>query len=591
MPNFTNAEVAARLEQVATLMRLCGMNEFKAIAFDKAARTIENLEIELAKLVQNKEVETLKGIGKSIAGDIYQLFEEGEMGVLQELGEKIPEGLLKWLDISGLGPKKIFKIHKELGISKTDELQAACEDGRVAALSGMGKKSAEKILKSIEWRRQHAARCRIDEALDIAVHFREKLDKLPEVQGISVAGSLRRSRETIGDIDLLVAAEEKDSTTIFDAFVAGAAVTEILGRGDTKCSIRSNQGRQVDVRIVNPAVFGAALMYFTGSKEHNVVMRGRARERGMALNEYGLFKLNENGETDFDALIVSAEERDIFEQLDLQWIPPERREDGDEFQAYGKERPAPALLEASHIKGVVHAHSTWSDGKFSIEEMARACHQKGYSYLGISDHSRSAAYAGGLSMERVKQQWKEIEALNTQFDAEGVDFRVFKSIESDILLDGSLDYPEEILAGFDFVIASVHSSLDMDSERMLERFQRAVDNPYCRMLGHPTGRILLRRDGNAFDMNALIDYAAEKGVAIEINASPYRLDLDWRYGRKARSVNLMTSINPDAHHTDGIGDIKYGVGIARKAGFTPGYVMNALSRDDFAAWCQRERIM
>lgn len=579
----TNQEVAQKLHEIYILMQLAGENRFRAIAFDRASQTIESLDADINNYIEEEKLTDIKGIGESIAQDIYSYAAKGTIPVLEALNEKIPEGLIKWLEISGLGPKNIYKIHNELGISKLDELKKACEDGSVASLKGLGKKSAEKILKSIKWMEEHSQRCRLDEALAIARPLFDFMKDQNGVEQIEIAGSLRRSKETIGDVDILIGADESGATSLMEAFVNHELVIEILGRGDTKSSIRTRDGRQADLRIVKPEQFPAALMYFTGSKEHNVVMRQRARERGMSLNEYGLFKLDDDGNTDFDQPVSYQSESDIYNHLDLNFIPPELREDRGEFE-YFEEHGNMPLLEDSDIQGVLHAHSTWSDGKFSIREMAETAMERGYHYLGISDHSQSAAYAGGLTEEEIQQQWKEIDALNNEYAQNNTDFFIFKGIESDILADGSLDYPEEILEGFDFVIASVHSSLNMDQEQMMNRFKNAIQNPYTRIVGHPTGRLLLQREGSKLDMNQLIDWAAESGTAIEINANPRRLDLDWRHGNKAADVNLMSAICPDAHTTDGIDDIQYGVRIARKAKFGPDRILNAKSKDELSEW-------
>jgi DNA polymerase (family 10) len=490
---------------------------------------------------------------------------------------------VEWLSISGLGPKNAYKIHNELGISTIEELKEKIEDGSVAGLSGLGKKSAEKIMKSIEWMEKFDERCRLDEAKEIADAIFESLKNLEGVQQIEIAGSYRRGLETIGDIDILIAAEEQHIENLFEVFTNHDRVTEILGKGDTKSSVRTKEGRQVDLRIVSPKEFPAALMYFTGSKEHNVVMRQLARERGMALNEYGLFKLNDDGETDFDQPIEFSSESDIYQKLDLHFVPPELREDRGEFQIYEDQNDFD-LVSDEDIRGVIHAHSTWSDGKFSIREMAEACMERGYEYLGLSDHSKTAAYAGGLSVDEIKQQWEEIDELNKEFKEAGKNFVIFKGIESDILADGSLDYPDEILKGFDFVIASVHQSLNMPRNEMMERMRNAIKNPYTRILGHPTGRLLLKRNGSDLDLNELVELAAEQNTAIEINANPRRLDIDWRFGNKAKEVGMMTSINPDAHTTDGIDDIPYGVRIARKGKYGKDRVLNAKSADEVKAF-------
>ncbi len=580
---MTNQDVAEKLREVYNLMQLAGENRFRAIAFDRAAQTIEGLNEEITKRIEEGTLTDIKGIGKSIAEDIKALQETGTMPVLESLKEKVPAGLIEWLNISGLGPKNIAKIHKELGITEITELKEACQSGAVADLPGLGQKSAEKIIKSIEYLEKFGERARLDQALEIAEPIFNFVKKLDGVLHCDIAGSLRRSRETIGDIDIIVAADKENADTIFDAFTGHELVVEILGRGDTKSSVRTETGRQVDLRIVSEKEYPAALMYFTGSKEHNIVMRQRARELGMALNEYGLFKLNDEKETDFEQPVEASSEKEIYKKLELNFVPPEHREDRGEFEFYA-EHEEMELVSDEDIRGVIHAHSTYSDGKYTIRQMAEACLERGYEYLGISDHSRTAGYAGGLSIDDVKRQWDEIDELNEMFASGGTNFKIFKGMESDILSDGSLDYPDEILEGFDFVIASVHSGLEMPQEKMMERFKRAIENPCTTMLGHPTGRLLLKRDGSKIDLNQITEWAVERGVAIEINASPWRLDLDWRYGNKAKETGLFTSINPDAHSTDGIDDIRYGVMIARKAKFEPARVLNTKSAMEFEKW-------
>lgn len=579
----TNDEIAARLREIYQLMQIAGENRFRAIAFDRAAQAIEALEGDIQQYINQDNLTDIDGVGSSIAKDITSYAENGTIEVLESLRERIPPGIVKWLKISGLGPKSIKKIHQELGITELEELKIACADGRVAGLDRMGEKSAEKILKSIEWMEQHDTRCRLDEAILIAEPIYAFLKKQEGVQQIEVAGSLRRSKETIGDVDILIGAEQQFLTPIFDAFVSHDLAVEVLGRGETKSSVRTRKGRQVDLRIVEPQQFAAALMYFTGSKEHNVVLRQRARERGLSLNEYGLFKLNEKGETNFNQPIDYTTETDIYKRLDLHFVPPELREDRGEIE-YFEEHETMDLVTEEDIRGVLHTHSTWSDGKYSIKKMAEACMQRGYEYLGVTDHSQTAAYAGGLTADDVKRQWEEIDQLNEQYKSEGTPFRIFKGIESDILNDGSLDYEEEILKGFDFIIASVHQGISLPREKMMDRFRKAITNPYTSMVGHPTGRLLLKRDGSDLDLNELIELAVEHSTAIEINANPRRLDIDWRYGNKAKETGLMSSINPDAHSRGGIDMIPYGVRIARKGKFGKDRILNTKSAGELHKW-------
>lgn len=580
---LTNQIVAKKLEEIGTLMRLAGENEFRARAFDNVARTIEGLNGDINTYIKNKTLTDIKGIGKSIAEDIYNLAETGSIPVLEDLHRRVPKELIKWLDISGMGPKKIYKIHKELNITTIDELKEKVKDGSVAKLSGLGEKSAEKIMKSVEWMEKFSERCLISEAMEIAEPMYNFMKDQNGVESIDIAGSLRRRLETIGDIDLLIGARPEYVPGLFDAFTGHDLVTEILGRGDTKSSIRTESGRQVDLRIVKPEQFPAALMYFTGSKEHNVVMRQRARERGMSLNEYGLFKLTEKGDTNFDQPVPYSSEADIYKKLDLHFVPPELREDMGEFDFFQDHEKAD-LLEQSQLRGVLHAHSTWSDGKYSIKEMAEACILQGYEYLGLTDHSRTAAYAGGLSIDDLRRQWEEVDKLNEEYSKLEKPFRILKGTESDILSDGSLDYPDDILEQFELVIASVHAILDMPREKMMNRFRNAIKNPYTRIVGHPTTRLLLKRGASDLDMNELVELAAEHNTAIEINANPWRLDLDWRLGRKAREVGLMSAICPDAHTIDGLDDVRYGVYIARKAWFGPERILNTMGVDDLVSW-------
>lgn len=584
----TNAEVAERLREIHRLMQLAGENRFRAIAFDRAARAVEALDEPVSEYLENNALTEIDGIGSSIAEDIISYARDGRIPVLESLRERIPEGIIDWLEISGLGPKNIAKIHKELGITELEELKEACGDGRVAGLDGLGEKSAKKILNSIEWMQQFDEHCRLDEAAEAAEPFLELLTGRGGVHRVEVAGSLRRSKETIGDVDLLVGAEESRITGIFEAFTTHDRVVEVLGSGETKSSVRTEGGRQVDLRVVSPDQFPAALLYFTGSKEHNVALRHRARERGLSLNEYGLFELDEEGDTDFEKPLDFESEEDIYTRLDLNFVPPELREDRGEI-AYFEEHERMPLVSREDIRGVLHAHSTWSDGKYAIREMAEACMERGYEYLGITDHSRSAAYAGGLSIEEVRAQWEEIDALNTEYAGDEPGFRIFKGIESDILSDGGLDYPDEVLEQFDFVIASVHSGLSMPGEKMTERFRRAIEHPLVDIIGHPTGRLLLKREESDLDLDGLIDLAAGHATAIEINANPRRLDLDWRYGNRAREAGLLSSVNPDAHSVKGIDHIRFGVRIARKGKFGPERILNTRSADELAEWFRERR--
>lgn len=582
---MTPRDATKLLENIAVMLRLNGANDFKAGAFERAARVIDNLDSsEWNEAVETRRLTDLDGIGKSVGAELVAVLDTGESPRLAALKDEVPSGLVTWLEISGLGPKTIYKIHKELSISELSELKQACADGSVAALSGMGAKSAAKILKSIEWMEQFDDRCRIDQAEKLAAPMEAHLAALPGVEQVSIAGSLRRRRESIGDIDFLVAAQPEAAPGILAAFVEHPLVVEVLGHGDTKASVRAQEGRQLDLRVVEPSQFGAALMYFTGSKDHNVAMRSRARERGLALNEYGIYKLDAEGNTNFEARAAAETETEIYAVLDLPWIAPERREDRGEVES-----PDLELLEVSDIKGILHAHSTWSDGAVSIEEMARACIERGYEYLGLTDHSRAAAYANGLTAKRVEAQWQEIDEVNQRLADEGVVFKVFKGIESDILGGGELDYSDDLLAGFEFIIASVHNALDMDAERMQARVEAAAQNPFTTLIGHPTGRLILKREESKVDLEQLVHCAAKAGNGIEINANPRRLDIDWRLGPAMKKANLITAICPDAHAPDHIDFVRYGVDTARKAGIDKQNVLNTKSLSEFSEWLTARR--
>ncbi|MEX0778162.1 MAG: DNA polymerase/3'-5' exonuclease PolX [Balneolales bacterium] len=583
---LTNETVAKHLTEMGVLMRLAGENEFRARAFDRAARAIESIGDDINYFINTKSLTDIDGIGKSIAEDIYALAETGRIPALVDLTEKVPDGLLDWLPITGLGPKGIYKIHSQLGITTLKELREKCEDGSVAKLPRMGQKSADKIIRSLDWLEQYGQRCLIHEAAQIAETIYSDLARLSGVKQISVAGSLRRGLETVGDIDLLIAASSENHAEIFHAFTGNNIVTEILGLGDTKSSVRTAEGRQVDLRIVNTDQFAAALLYFTGSKEHNVGLRQRARKQKLTLNEYGLYELDENDKLDMDKPLPFKSEADIYRHLGLGYVPPELREDRGEFEYFEKHETADFLVEEKDIQGILHAHSNWSDGKKTIREMAEACMERGYKYLGLTDHSRTAAYAGGLTIDRVEQQWKEIDSINSEFEQNGIDFRIFKGIESDILPDGNLDYPDEVLKGFDFVIASVHASLEMPADKMTARYKKAIENPYSTIIGHPTGRLLLRREGSKADLNELITFAAQHNTAIEINANPHRLDMDWRFGQKAREQNMMTAICPDAHRIKDLDYVKYGVGVARKGWYSKERVLNTKTAEELMKWFQ-----
>jgi DNA polymerase (family 10) len=567
-------QVVAVLEEIAALLELQGENPFKSRAYLTAARAIEAAEQELPELVETGALRNLKGIGDALAEKITELTRTGRMRYHEEQKAKFPPGFLELLRIPGLGPKKVKAVYERLGVSTLADLEAACRAGKVADLEGFGAKTQENILKGIEALRTHAGRFLLSDALPVALDLRAALASHAAARQVEVAGSLRRRRETVKDIDLIASAT--DPAALIRVFTTHPLVAEVLAHGPTKASIRLKTGIQADLRVVGEADFPFTLHHLTGSMEHNVAMRSRASARGLKLSEYGLFE--------GDTPLPCRNEAAIFERLGLAYIPPELREDLGEIEA--AERGAiPVLLEDGDLQGTFHCHTTWSDGLNSLEEMAAAAQQMGYAYLGIADHSESARYAGGLTRQRVAEQRAVIDRLNATFRG----FRLLQGIEADILADGALDYDEETLGGFDYVVASVHSRFTMDAPSMTARLVKALNHPRATMLGHVSGRLLLQREPYAFDLEAVLQAAARHGVVVEINANPHRLDLDWRHLRRARELGVLLVINPDAHSTEGLRDIAYGVGVARKGWCTKADVLNTRPLAEVLAFLARRR--
>jgi DNA polymerase (family 10) len=574
---MTTAEVADKLEEIGLLLELLGENPFKTRAYGNAARIVRGLDTSLHELIERKALGGMKGIGPALVDKITTLVTTGELPYLDELRKQLPAGMLDWLKIPGLGPKKARAIHVTLGISSLAELEAAAADGKLRDLPGFGETTEKKILSGIARVRENAGRFLRPIALGEANRLTALLASIAGVAHVQVAGSARRGAETSKDIDLVATAQ--DATPAMDAFATDPGVVEIVGRGPTKCSVRLASGPNADLRVVPPEAFPFALLYFTGSKAHNIALRARAQSLGLKLNEYALIR-----EADGRA-VPCEDESAIYRALGLPFIPPELREDRGELEA-AESGTLPRLITREDLKGVLHCHSTWSDGTNSIEEMADAARAMGLHYLGLCDHSRAAAYAGGMSIERVKEQHQAIDALNAK---SGKRFRVLKGIEVDILADGSLDFPDEVLASFDLVVASVHSRFNLQAAEQTERMIRAVSNPYVDILGHPTGRLLLTRDPYPLDLFAVIDAAAERGVAVEINAHPHRLDLDPAGLRHGLAKGMKTSVNPDAHETAGLADIAYGIDTARRGWCTAGDVLNALPLTALLEWLSLRR--
>ncbi|NOQ96552.1 MAG: DNA polymerase/3'-5' exonuclease PolX [Calditrichae bacterium] len=559
--------IIQKLDEMAVLMELKGENPFKIRAFSNASRILQGISDDISQLIENGQLTEIKGIGKGIANFINEIDQSGEPEELQNLKEEIPSGLLVLLRIPGMGAKKVKVVWEKLNIQTIGELEYACKENRLVDLDGFGEKTQQKILNGIDLLKRYSDRHLLSEVLDGARELHEIIKNFPGLIRSEIAGSLRRSKETVKDIDFVAAADVRNHDNILDAFTHLDQVERISSKGDKKSSVILKNGITAELRIVSDEEFPFSLHHTTGSKEHNVAMQEQAKKMNLKLNEYGLFE--ENGRK-----IGCKTETEIFETLGLSYISPELRENHGEIEA-GLNKKIPKLIEIPDIKGVIHTHSTYSDGLHSIKELADAAHLLGYKYLVISDHSKYAIYANGLSEERIIQQFQEIDELNQSFE----DFQILKSIECDILSDGSLDYTAEVLAGFDLVICSIHSRFQMTESEATKRLLKAMENPYTTIIGHPTGRLLLAREGYPVNMRTIITAASNLNIAIELNANPHRLDIDWRWLKFAREKGVKISINPDAHRVEGIQDIRYGVGIARKGWLTASDVLNCLSAE------------
>jgi DNA polymerase (family 10) len=554
------ARIAQIIDEMGTLLELRGENPFRCRAYHTAAQALGNLPGDLGEMISDGRLKEVPGIGETMYSKVVQLATTGQLPSYDELRRSTPPSLVALLRIPGLGPKKIKVLHETLKIESLAELRASAEAGQIAKLKGFGDKTAARILEGIAFVEKAGERILQSDALRLVAPILEAVRHHPQVIRAEVCGSLRRRAETIGDLDILFSS--KHAPAVLDAFVKLPQVATVLAHGPTKASIRLADGVQCDLRGVEDSQYPFALHYFTGSKAHNIAMRRRALARGLSLNEYAL--------TGDDGPVPCRDEADVFKALGLAEIPPELREDNGEIEA-AEGGKLPNLVELDDLTGTFHCHTDWSDGGATLAEMAEAARGRGMHYLGIADHSRSAAYAGGLSIERVRDQWVEIDALNKSF---GGKFHLFKGTECDILPDGSLDYPDELLDGFDYVVASVHSSFNLPRDAMTKRLVKAASNPRVSMLGHPTGRLLLARDGYAVDLDAVIYAAGAAGTMIEINANPHRLDLDATHCRRAREKGVTIVINPDAHSVGGLDDLKYGISVARRGWLSKAEVWN-----------------
>jgi len=559
-----NQSVADALTTIAHILQLQGENPFKVRAYENAARTVEGLPSPIEGVIGEGKLGEIPGFGEALQKKVTELVQTGRMAYLEELRASVPAGLLELLRIPSLGPKKVKTLFDALGVKSLAELEAACHGGRVAALKGFGAKSEAKILAGIALLAKGTGQFRLGDAIPVARRLVEYLQSTGKVERITVAGSVRRWKEIIRDVDIL--ATSRHAEHVMAHFVRADGVESVLGHGPTKSSVLLRSGLQVDLRVVDESQYAPALLYFTGSKEHNVLLRGRAIKLGYSLNEYGLFK--------GDVATQCSTEEEIYRLLGLNYVPPELREatgelDVAESGAFGD------LIDMESLKGTFHVHSTWSDGTASIEAMTKKAQEMGLSYMGLSDHSKTAAYANGLNEARLAKQILEIDNLN-----EGLrGFRILKGMECDILPDGALDLSDEMLSKLDFVIGSIHSRFDMSETEMTARVCKALGNKYLTMLGHPTGRLILDRPGFKVDLERVIDVAARTKKVIELNANPHRLDLDATHVRRAKEKGVMTSINPDAHSPKGLEDIEFGVHTGRRGWLRKNDVLNTMTLD------------
>ncbi len=592
-----NIEVAGRLEELADLLEIRGANPFRIRAYRNAIRTIAGLTRPLAAMVaEGDDLTELPGIGKDLAAHIRELLETGGLELLEELAREVPRELATLTRLDGVGPKKAKKLWKELGVTTVDELLVAAKGGKVEALDGFGAKSVEKILRAIEDFRKHQGRFLRTEAVTLLRPLLALLESDARVERIAVAGSLRRGRETVGDIDLLAIVAEEDRAGVMESFTGFEGVSRVEMAGETRGSVVLRSGLPVDLRLLGRESYGAALHYFTGSKEHNVEIRRRARARGLKVSEYGVFRVesgdgegsadgagDRNGEQEGERVGGESEE-EVFEAVGLPWIEPVLRENRGEFGA-AEEGRLPELVGLEAIRGDLHMHTTWSDGRNSIREMAEACRDRGYAYMAVTDHSRAVTVANGLGPERLREQWDEIDRARDE--VEGI--RILRGCEVDILKDGTLDLPDEVLEGLDIVLVAVHSHFALGQAVMTERIVRALEHPLVDVLVHPTGRLLNRREPYPVDVRALLEAAREFDVAVELNANPRRLDLNNRHLFEAKSMGLRVSVATDAHRVSQLEYIESGLAEGQRGWLEAGDIVNCLELEGLERWLARKR--
>jgi len=569
-----NQEVAEIFRKVASLLEIKGDNPYRIRAYQRAAQNIEALTRDIEDLARRNQLSRIPGIGADLAGKIKEILETGTLRLYEELKKEIPQELLRFLEIPGLGPKKAKIIYETLGITSIEDLERACKEHKIARLPGMGYKTEENILRGIKLLREKIGRRPLGEVLPLAEDLVEYLKRKAPVEKIAVAGSIRRRRETVKDIDVLVTS--KNPLSVMEVFVAYPGVEEVLVHGETKTSVRIKPGIQVDLRVVDPECWGAALAYFTGSKAHNIRLRELGVERGLKINEYGIFRGNER--------IGGREEKEVFSAVELPWIPPELREDRGEIEA-AREGRLPKLVDYDDIQGDAHVHSKYSDGTASLEEIAQRAEALGLSWVAVCDHSQGLKVAGGLSVSALMEKKKAIEEFNRRSKR----VKLIFGAEVDILSDGSLDYPDEVLAEIELVIAAIHTGFQQPEAQLTQRVVAALKHPLVHALAHPTGRLIGEREPYAIDMQAVIRTAAENGKALEINAYYKRLDLNDIQTRAAKEAGVKILIGTDAHIVDQMDYLPLGVAVARRGWCEKEDVLNTLSYEEFKAWLKKVR--
>lgn len=578
MPRISNRELAKLFANIGDLLDIKGENRFKVLAYRKAADSIGSFGQDLYDLWESGEdLRKIEGIGQAIAEKMDELFSTGKLDFWEKLIIEVPESLVEVLSIPDVGPKLAKMMWQELGITTVAEAKAAAQQGKLQTLPRMGAKSEARILAGIEaLERRETDRVHLGIAYPLAMRVLKALEALPESLKVEVAGSLRRMRETIGDLDILVATEKP--APVMAAFKELPDVDEVIVTGETKTSVRFRNGLQADLRCLDPSHWGTALQYFTGSQNHNVKIRELAQRKGFSLNEYALTREDDNKKLLFD------KEAELYEYLGLRYIPPYLREAHSEVEAAMNDQ-LPTQLQVKDIKGETHCHSTWSDGLNSIEEMARAALARGYQYLAITDHSQSLGVANGLTVERLRKQRQEIDKVQSRVS----DIHLLHGTEMEIKADGSLDYTDEVLAELDFVVASVHTGLRQERDTLTQRMLAAIRNPHVHLIAHPTGRLLTSREGGDFDMEAIMQEAVKTGTMLEINAAPERLDLNDAHVRRAVEVGVKLMINCDAHRTDEFENMKFGVATACRGWATTENVANTMPWKEFEAFIKQQK--